>query len=227
MTAKPYIAIDGPAGAGKSTVARALAEKLGYTYIDTGAMYRAVTLMALRKGIDLRDRESLTQMARTVSIELIPGCHGGPKVLLNGTDVSEDIRNQRVSQNVSLVAMAPGVRKHLVELQRAMASRGGVVMEGRDIGTVVLPDAPVKIFLTASHQERARRRREELAAKGNIIAQEQMEKEIITRDQLDSTRAADPLIQAAGAVQIDSTFFSVDEVVAMIMALITTDEGPS
>lgn len=227
MMAKPYIAIDGPAGAGKSTVARALAKKLGYIYIDTGAMYRAVTLMALREGIDLRDQDSLSQLARTVSIELLPDYNGGLKVLLNGDDVSGDIRSQQVSQNVSLVAMAPGVRKHLVELQRAMASRGGVVMEGRDIGTVVLPEAPVKIFLTASQQERARRRREELAAKGNIIAQEQMEKEIMIRDQIDSTRATDPLTQAADAIPIDSTSFSVNEVVGMIMARITAVEERS
>ena len=227
MIAKPYVAIDGPAGAGKSTVARTLAKKLGFIYIDTGAMYRAVTLMALREGIDLQNQDALSQLARAVSIELMPDQNGGLRVLLNGDDVSEDIRSQQVSQNVSLVAMAPGVRKRLVELQRAMAARGGVVMEGRDIGTVVLPEAPVKIFLTASYQERARRRREELAAKGDIIAQEQMEKEIMIRDQLDSTRAADPLTQAADAVPIDSTSFSVNEVVDLIMARVTAEEERS
>lgn len=224
MISNPYVAIDGPAGAGKSTVARMLAKKLGYTYIDTGAMYRAVTLMALREGIDLTDQESLTRLARSVSVVLMPDGSGGLRVLLNGDDVSEEIRSQEVSKNVSLVAMVPGVRKRMVELQRAMASRGGVVMEGRDIGTVVLPDAPVKVFLTASHVERAKRRREELAAKGKIIDQEQMEKEILMRDQIDSTRAADPLVQAADAVAIDSTSYSVKEVVDMIMALVTAEE---
>ena len=221
MIAKPYVAIDGPAGAGKSTVARTLAQRLGFIYIDTGAMYRAVTLMALRQGIDLRDQDCLSRLAREVSVELLPDGKGTLKVLLNGEDVSEDIRSQEVSNNVSLVAMAPGVRKRLVELQRAMASRGGVVMEGRDIGTVVLPDAPVKVFLTASHRERAKRRREELAAKGKIIDQDQMEKEILNRDRIDSTREADPLTQAADAVMIDSTSYSINEVVDQIMALVS------
>lgn len=220
MISNPYVAIDGPAGAGKSTVAKTLAKKLDFIYVDTGAMYRAVTLAALRKGIDLKDQDCLTRLARDVSVALLPDGNGGLKVLLNGENVSEDIRSQEVSKNVSLVAMVPGVRKRLVELQRAMAARGGVVMEGRDIGTVVLPDAPVKVFLTATHVERAKRRREELAAKGNLIDQEQMEKEILIRDQIDSTREADPLTQAEDAVVIDSTSFSVKEVVDMIMALV-------
>lgn len=220
MISNPYVAIDGPAGAGKSTVAKTLAKKLDFIYVDTGAMYRAVTLAALRKGIDLKDHDCLTRLARDVSVALLPDGNGGLKVLLNGENVSEDIRSQEVSKNVSLVAMVPGVRKRLVELQRAMAARGGVVMEGRDIGTVVLPDAPVKVFLTATHVERAKRRREELAAKGNLIDQEQMEKEILIRDQIDSTREADPLTQAEDAVVIDSTSFSVKEVVDMIMALV-------
>lgn len=220
MISNPYVAIDGPAGAGKSTVAKTLAKKLDFIYVDTGAMYRAVTLAALRKGIDLKDHDCLTRLARDVSVALLPDGNGGLKVLLNGENVSEDIRSQEVSKNVSLVAMVPGVRKRLVELQRAMAARGGVVMEGRDIGTVVLPDAPVKVFLTATHVERAKRRREELAAKGNLIDQEQMEKEILIRDQIDSTREADPLTQAEDAVVIDSTSFSVKEVVDMIMSLV-------
>lgn len=224
MIFNPYVAIDGPAGAGKSTVAKMLAKKLGYIYIDTGAMYRAVTLMALREGIDLKDQACLSHLAQTVSVVLLPDGNSGLKVLLNGDDVSEEIRSQDVSKNVSLVAMVPGVRRRLVELQRAMASQGGVVMEGRDIGTVVLPDAPVKIFLTASHQERAKRRREELAAKGNIIEQDQMEKEILMRDKIDSTREMDPLAPAADALTIDSTSFSVNEVVDMIMALVLKED---
>lgn len=220
MNSRPYVAIDGPAGAGKSTVAKLVAKKLGYIYIDTGAMYRAVTLTAMREGIDLNNHLSLSELADKSMIVLLPDGDKGLKVLLNGEDVSEEIRGQDVSNNVSLVAMVPGVRKRLVEMQRAMAVQGGVVMEGRDIGTVVLPDAPVKIFLTASYQERARRRREELAAKGNFIDQEQMEKEIQARDQIDSTREVDPLTPAADARIIDSTSFAADEVVDMIMSLV-------
>lgn len=220
MNSKPYVAIDGPAGAGKSTVAKMVARKLGFIYIDTGAMYRAVTLQAMRDGIDLKNQACLSKLADNSSIVLFPDGAKGLKVLLNDEDVSEEIRSQDVSNNVSLVAMVPGVRKRLVELQRAMAVQGGVVMEGRDIGTVVLPDAPVKIFLTASYQERAKRRREELAAKGKFIDQEQMEKEIQIRDQIDSTREVDPLTPAADARTIDSTSFSAEEVVDMIMALV-------
>lgn len=224
MISNPYVAIDGPAGAGKSTVAKMLAKKLGFIYIDTGAMYRSVTLKALREGTDLYDQACLSRLAQDVSIVLLPDGSGGLKVLLNGEDVSEDIRSQEVSKNVSLVAMVPGVRRRLVELQRAMASQGGVVMEGRDIGTVVLPEAPVKVFLTASNVERAKRRREELAAKGNIIEQAQMEKEILIRDQIDSTRETDPLTPADDAVIIDSTSYSVKEVVDMIMSLLSAKD---
>ena len=150
MAANPNIAIDGPAGSGKSTVALMVAKELGFLYIDTGAMYRAVTLQALREGIDLNDWEAVERVAASASIELVPGGNSMLRVLLNGEDVTQEIRSPEVSRNVSLVARVPAVRKRLVELQRSMACRGGVVMEGRDIGTVVLPDAQVKIFLTAS-----------------------------------------------------------------------------
>ena len=221
MNSYPNIAIDGPAGAGKSTVAKMVAKKLGYTYIDTGAMYRAVTLKALRDGVDLYDSTALGRLAAVTPVSLQAGEDAGLRVFLDGEDVSDEIRSQEVSRSVSLVAMVPEVRKRMVELQKAMAGRGGVVMEGRDIGTVVIPDAPVKIFLTASMSERAKRRREELAAKGNIIGQDQMEEEIIKRDQIDTTRETAPLIPAPDAEIIDSTSFSVEQVVDMIIARVT------
>ena len=182
MALNPNIAIDGPAGAGKSTVARMVAKELNFLYIDTGAMYRAMTLKALREGIDLNDEEAVSLVAASALITLITGENASLKVLLNGEDVTEEIRSPVISRSVSLVARAPAVRKHLVELQRAMACRGGVVMEGRDIGTVVLPDAQIKIFLTASPGERARRRRLELAGKGTDVDQRQVEEEILARD---------------------------------------------
>lgn len=221
MNFYPNIAIDGPAGAGKSTVAKMLAKKLGYLYIDTGAMYRAVTLKALRDGIDLYDSAALGRLAAVTPISLQPDGDTGLRVFLNGEDVSDEIRSQEVSRSVSLVAMVPEVRRRMVELQKAMAERGGVVMEGRDIGTVVLPDAPVKIFLTASMPERAKRRREELAAKGNIIDQAQMEEEIKKRDHIDTTRETAPLIPASDAEIIDSTYFTVEQVVDMIITRVS------
>jgi cytidylate kinase len=221
MSFYPNIAIDGPAGAGKSTVAKLVAKKLGFIYIDTGAMYRAVTLQALRDGVDLHDPVVLGRLAEITPLSLQNGEDDRMRIFLNGEDVSEEIRSPEVSRNVSFVAMVPAVRRKMVELQKAMAARGGVVMEGRDIGTVVLPDAPVKIFLTASTPVRAKRRREELAAKGSIISQGQMEEEIIRRDGIDSTRETDPLIQAPDAEIIDSTFFSVEQVVDMIIARVS------
>lgn len=217
MEAKPNIAIDGPAGAGKSTVAKLVAQELGYLYIDTGAMYRAVTLKAMRAGVDLEDPAALGAIAATASVELAAAGPQHLKVILDGEDVTEEIRKPYISQNVSLPAKVPAVRKRLVALQQAMARQGGVVMEGRDIGTVVLPDAPIKIYLTASTEERARRRREELNAKGYHVDQREMEAEIVKRDSIDSSREADPLMPAADAVIIDSSFFTVEQVVQMIV----------
>lgn len=217
MEAKPNIAIDGPAGAGKSTVARMVAERLGLLYIDTGAMYRAVALQALRLGLDPEDRVAMGQLVEQVNISLVNIAGEGIRVLLNNENVTEEVRDPDVTRIVSLVASVPAVRKRLVELQRAMARRGGVVMEGRDIGTVVLPDARVKIFLTASPAERARRRREELAAKGFFVGQNQMEEEIAKRDRIDSHRETDPLLPAIDAEIIDSSSSSVEQVVKMIV----------
>lgn len=217
MDSNPNIAIDGPAGAGKSTVAKMVARELGFLYIDTGAMYRAVTLKALRAGMDLEDQPGLSRLAATTSVNLTADTNEGLRVHLNGEDVTEEIRSPEVSRSVSLVAKVPAVRKRLVELQRAMALGGGVVMEGRDIGTVVLPDAHVKIFLTASSMERARRRREELVAKGYVMDQRQIEEEILERDRIDTSRKTDPLTPALDAEVIDCSSFPVEQVVKMII----------
>lgn len=224
MTCKPNIAIDGPAGAGKSTVAKLVAKSLGYLYIDTGAMYRAVTLKALRDGVDLTDHEKLGRLASAVSISLKAGSEGSLTVLLDGEDVTEEIRLPAVSNSVSLVAKVPAVRRKMIELQKDMARGGGVVMEGRDIGKVVLPDARVKIFLTADTGERARRRWEEMAAKGIVVDRSKIEEEICKRDFIDTTREMDPLAPAADAVIIDSTSYTVNGVVDLIAARVA-EEG--
>lgn len=217
MGSRLNIAIDGPAGSGKSTVAKLVAQRLGYLYIDSGAMYRAVTLKALREQIDLKDPVSVAKVALATSLELVAREEQSLKVLLDGEDVTEEIRSPRISRNVSFVAEIPAVRKHLVRLQQSMARQGGVVMEGRDIGTVVLPRAEIKVYLTASATERARRRQEELAAKGYRIGREQMESEIMERDKIDTSRAADPLKPAPDAEIIDCSALSAAAVAQMIV----------
>lgn len=214
---KPRIAIDGPAGAGKSTVARALAQALGLTYLDTGAMYRAITLSALRKGINLSDAGDLARLAQHISIEIR---NDGPDnqnlVFLDGQDVTEEIRLPEVSRNVSVVARCPQVRTILAARQRQIGMRGGVVMDGRDIGTIVMPEAEYKFFLTASLEERARRRQAELEAKGEKIGLAQMINELSVRDQIDSGRECAPLRPAADAVHIDTTEMTIEQVVRKI-----------
>ncbi|TEB17368.1 Cytidylate kinase [Pelotomaculum sp. FP] len=221
MNCKPNIAIDGPAGAGKSTVAKLVAKSLGYLYIDTGAMYRAVTLKALRDGADLNDHEKLGRLASNVLISLKAGSDGNLTVLMDGEDVTEEIRLPAVSNSVSLVAKVPAVRRKMIELQKEMAAGGGVVMEGRDIGKVVLPDARIKIYLTAATGERARRRWKELADKGIKVNRRQIEEDICNRDFIDTSREMDPLAPAADAVIIDSTSCTVEGVVDLIVARIT------
>jgi len=204
------IAIDGPAGAGKSTIARSLAHRLGFTYIDTGAMYRAVALWALRTGIDLDDLHRLEQLAREAHIEF-----AGDLVRLNGEDVTGAIREARVSEAASKVSLAPGVRRALREEQRRIGSSQSVVMEGRDIGTVVFPDADVKIYLDADPNIRARRRAKEIGAEVDPIA-----REIAERDQRDRTRTEAPLTQAPDAEYLDSTGLSPGEVEEAILNLV-------
>lgn len=215
---KKIIAIDGPAGAGKSTVAKRLAKKLGYTYIDTGAMYRAVAWKTLCQHQGDVTEASILEAAKDIDIWL--SCiDGKARVVVDGIDVTEEIRRPEVTGIVSRVAALGAVREQMVTLQRAMAADGAVVMDGRDIATNVLPNADVKIFLTASVEERARRRYEEMQAKGYPIDLNTLQHEISARDKQDSERLIAPLRQAEDAVLIDTTGMSIDEVTARLLAL--------
>lgn len=217
------IAVDGPAGAGKSTAASLLAARLGYRYVDTGAMYRAVTLAALRAGCPLHDEGKLLALLEGLRIELgdTPGDgRARSTVLLNGEDVTEAIRSPEVSEAVSQVAAHPGVRQALVSLQRRLAEGGSVVMDGRDIGTVVLPDAEVKFFLTATVEARARRRWLELAAAGHHVELPQMVRAVRARDEADSRRRAAPLRRAPDAVTLDTTGLDPAEVVERMLRVV-------
>jgi len=213
------IAVDGPAGAGKSTVARRVAAALNYLYIDTGAMYRAIALAVLEEGVGPDDGAAVERLARGLDVELVPSAAGN-RVLLEGRDVTERIRAPEVSAAVSQVAALPGVRRRMVQLQRRLAAGGGVVMDGRDIGTVVFPDADVKVFLTASAEERARRRWLELRAAGHAPSLDDIRVNIESRDRLDSTRDVAPLRKAEDAVEIDTTDKTVDEVVDQVLELV-------
>lgn len=222
---KPTIAIDGPAGAGKSTVSRRLAQALGLRYVDTGAMYRVVGVLADEAGVDFADAAGLAALCDTLSLafdEQADGVH----VLANGRDLTRAIRSAAAGQWASKVSTQPAVRERLVALQRRMGAGGGVVMEGRDIGTVVLPDATVKVFLVASPAERARRRWAELTARGEAADLERIEREIAERDARDSSRAHSPLTPAADALLVDTTAESVDEVVARVRNLVAGQGNP-
>ncbi len=218
------VAIDGPSGAGKSTLSKLLALSLGYVNIDTGAMYRSVALASRRAGIDLADEAALGRLARSVDIEFVRQ-GTGERVLLNGEDVSEAIRTPEVSLLTSRVSACREVRQAMVELQRAMGERGGVVLEGRDIGTVVFPAAEVKFFLGASASERGRRRFEELKAKGLEVDLEQTIAEVEERDAADSAREHAPLVQAQDALVIDSTALSIDEVLRLMVETVGERRG--
>jgi len=212
------IAIDGPAGAGKSTVAKIAAEKLQYTYIDTGAMYRALTLKALRTSTDLDSEQAIADLLKDSTIELVPA-ENGQRVLLDGEDVSEEIRFPNISANVSKVAAHAAMRAIMVDLQHDMAARGGVVMDGRDIGTAVLPQAELKVFMSATVEERARRRFEDNNKRGIESSIEQLQQEIALRDKMDSEREASPLVQAEDAIFLDTTTLSIDEAADAILKL--------
>jgi len=209
------IAIDGPAGAGKSSIAKAVAEKLGILYIDTGAMYRAVTLSIIRNHINLEDMESIKCLIEKIDIYI-----ENNKIYLNGEDVTEEIRTQEVNKLVSPVSAVNCIRKKLVELQRKMASKDSVIMDGRDIGTNVLIDADIKIFLTASVDERARRRYTELKEKGYEVDYESIKQDIYIRDKRDSSRAVNPLKKAEDALLIDTTYISIEDVIDEILNIV-------
>jgi cytidylate kinase len=212
------VAIDGPAGAGKSTVARGVAAHLGYLYIDTGAMYRAVALKALREQLALEDPAALADAAERADIRL-ETASGGTRVWLDGEEVTSQIRTPEVTAAASRVSAVPGVRQEMVRRQRQWGREGGVVMEGRDIGTVVFPDAQVKVFLSASPEERARRRAAELAASGSAAPPELVLRQMQERDQRDSSRAASPLTPAPDAVLLNTDRLSATEVVEQIVQL--------
>lgn len=209
------VAIDGPAGSGKSSISDLVAEKLDFTHIDTGAMYRAVCLEALNRGINLENEEEYTFL-NNISVENIK-----KHTFLNGVDVSAEIRTTRISSKVSIVSKIKSVRDKMVDFQRASASKGLVLMDGRDIGTVVLPNANVKIFLTASVECRALRRYKELVANGDSASLDEIKKSIAERDYLDSHREISPLKKAEDAIEIDTTEMTIEEVCNKIISIIS------
>ena len=212
------IAIDGPAGAGKSSIAKLVAKKLGIVYVDTGAMYRAMALACLENGTALEDEAAVSEVIGKVSIE-IRYEDGTQLVILDGKDVSTTIREERVGNGASTIARYTAVRERLVALQRELAKKQDVIMDGRDIGTVVLPDASCKIFLTASSRVRAERRYKELIEKGQTCDLDAIEKDIIARDEQDMNREVSPLRQAEDAILVDTSDMTIDEVVARILEL--------
>lgn len=217
------IAIDGPAGAGKSTIGALVAERLGYLFLDTGAMYRAIALAAQRREIDPDDAERLTALAHEARVTIGPATKRDGRaytVLLDGSDVTWEIRSADIDHSVSQVARVPGVRDAMVAQQRALAQRGRVVMVGRDIGTVVLPNADRKIFLTASAGERARRREEELATRGEHRPRQELLHEILRRDQLDSERVTSPLKAAPDAVVVQTDGLEVRDALERVLGAI-------
>lgn len=222
MKRKTQIAIDGPAGAGKSTIARQVARQLGYLYVDTGAMYRAITWKVLKLGLDPTDENGIISILPDTEIDLVPEADA-LRIILDGEDVSEAIRTPQVNQAVSLVSRIPAVRDKLTEWQRALGEKRPVVMDGRDIGTVVLPEAQHKFFLTASLEERARRRYLELVQKGFSINFEDLLADMARRDEIDSNREIAPLKPAPDASIIDTTGLTVEEVVAEILGRLGGD----
>ncbi len=213
------VAIDGPASAGKSTIAKILATKLNYVYVDTGAMYRTITLAAKKNGIAYNDEEKIKNLLSQTEIRFEPSTPV-QRVFLNDTDVTEEIRSAEVTNNVSVVASLADVRSNLVNRQREIANNNSVIMDGRDIGTTVLPEADVKIFLVASVDERAQRRYKENVAKGMTTDLETLKREIEARDYKDSHRQISPLTQAKDAILVDTTGQSIDDVVAKIANII-------
>ena len=225
MSGLAHVAIDGPAGSGKTTVAHALARRLGILYLDTGAMYRAVALVALRANVDPADRVAVVALARAkpVHAEPDPAHPLGFKIFAGATELGDELYGNDVSRVVSVVAAQPEIREHLVQRQREIAALRPVIMAGRDIGTVVLPAAPFKIYLTASVAERVERRLAELAERGSTVDRATLHAEIVERDRLDEERPVSPLRPADDAIEIDSTGLSIDAVVERIAAIVRGD----
>ena len=219
------IAIDGPSGAGKSTLARKVAQAMGYLYVDTGAIYRTLGLAALRRKVDPENGEAVIPLLDQVSIDLRHGADGLQHMYLDGEDVSAAIREPEVSRYASGVSAIPEVRAFLMEMQRDLARRNNVVMDGRDIGTVVLPQADVKIFLTARAEDRARRRYEELRERGSEVDYQTVLKDLLARDEKDTHRAAAPLRQAAGAIVLDTTGKNLEESFRLVLDAVEKGVG--
>ena len=217
------IAIDGPAASGKSTIGLRLANALGYLFFDTGVMYRAITWLALERGIDVRDEAAVTALAEKAQIDVAPASKPDGRacdVLVNGQDITWEIRTRKVDENVSLVAAYRGVRRALSRQQRRIGQRGKIVMVGRDIGTVVLPDAHLKIYLDATAEERAKRRYEEIVARGGKPNYNEILKRVIERDRIDSTRDVAPLRAADDAIILNSNELTADQVFEQVLALV-------
>jgi len=219
------VAIDGPMGSGKSTVARELARRLRFRYVDTGAMYRAVAVVTIRRGVDPDDPAAVAALVRTITLTLPLSLDGTPGVAVDGDDVTPDLRSVEVNQIVAKIARVPEVRTVLGGLQRSLATGGQVVMEGRDIGSIILPRAQIKVFLTASPETRAQRRQHELAAAGTSLPLSDVRRILEEDDRIASTRQLAPLRLAEGAVVIDSTDLTVDQVVAQIAAMVNQARG--
>jgi cytidylate kinase len=211
------IAIDGPAASGKSTTAELVAQRLGYLHLDTGAMYRAITLGVLKRGIDVTAKASVEAFAQGAGLVIEAGGPKGNRIFLNGEDVTAEIRSPDVTKNVSAISSYEAVRSVLVREQRKLAAQGGIVLEGRDIGTVVLPQAEVKVFMVAAVVERARRRKKDLLTAGITIEDEEIRKEIEERDRKDSTREMSPLRMASDAIKLDTSNLTIEEQVAFIV----------
>ncbi len=213
------IAIDGPAGSGKSSVAKEVAKRLGFLYVDTGAMYRAITLKATKANIDLKDEEALVAVTRKTEIDLKME-EGNLKTFLDGEDVSFAIREQELTNKVFYIARVSGLRKYMVKLQRSLAnSTHGAVLEGRDIGTVVYPDADKKFYLDAQFEERVRRRYKELREMGQEVSQDEVKADVRSRDHSDKTRQVAPLRKADDAIYIDTTKMSIEEVIGKVISI--------
>jgi cytidylate kinase len=214
------IAIDGPAGAGKSTIAKIIAQTLGFLYIDTGAMYRALTQKVLSQNVDITDTKRIIELARSSTIDLINNPDGSLKILMDGKDVSREIREPRITRHVSDIAKIKEVRQVMLQLQRELGERRNSILDGRDIGTVVFPDAEKKFYLDAHFSERVNRRHKELNESGNDVTWDSVESDLSNRDTIDSTREHAPLKQAPDAIYVDTTDLNIQQVVEKVLSYI-------